>query len=55
LSFLEQRFTLSFLEQSSRHCGHEAHADINAACNVRAKAIVMWPKVSEQLSHRVAA
>lgn len=38
-----------------RHCGHEAHADTNAARNVRAKALVMAPKVSEPLSHRTAA
>lgn len=38
-----------------RHCGHEAHADINAALNVRAKAIVMWPEVSREHSHRAAA
>lgn len=38
-----------------RHCGHEAHADINAALNVRAKAIVMWPEVSREHSQRAAA
>lgn len=29
-------------------CGHEAHADINAALNIRARACVMAPKVSEK-------
>lgn len=38
-----------------RHCGHEAHADINAAQNIRAKAIVMWPKASQPLSRKAAA
>lgn len=32
-----------------QHCGHEAHADINAARNIRAKAlIVIRPKVSNE-------
>jgi putative transposase len=31
-----------------RLCGFEAHADINAALNIRARATVIWPKASEQ-------
>jgi IS605 OrfB family transposase len=38
-----------------RHCGHKAHADINAAQNIRAKATVMWPKVSGGLSQTAEA
>lgn len=38
-----------------RHCGHEAHADINAARNIRAKAIVVWPEVSQALVRKDAA
>jgi putative transposase len=38
-----------------RHCGHAAHADINAARNIRAKAIVMWPKVSQARVRKDAA
>jgi putative transposase len=38
-----------------RHCGHEAHADINAALNIRAKVLVMAPKVSQALVRKDAA
>ena len=31
-----------------RHCGHAAHVDINAALNIRAKALVNGPQVSER-------
>jgi putative transposase len=38
-----------------RHCGHEAHADINASRNIRDKAKVMWPEVSQALVRKDAA
>jgi len=38
-----------------RHCGHEAHADINASRNIRDKAIVTWPEVSQPLVRKDAA
>jgi len=36
---------LAYLE--CRACGHTAHADINAARNLRARATVNWPQVTE--------
>lgn len=46
---------VSQAEFKCRHCGHEAHADINAARNIRAKAIVIWPEVSQALVRKDAA
>lgn len=42
-------------EFKCRHCGHEDNADINAARNIRDKAIVMWPEVSPLIVRRDAA
>jgi putative transposase len=34
-----------------RSCGFEAHADVNAALNIRARAVVNRPTVSESVAH----